>query len=627
MNRRSLKYSLAKVFRSQGKILFCYLLLSLSAFSIAVPRLTRNGFVSASGLAPKSSSIATGWTMGFPISGVSKASLDLIDSVKLYAGYWSKLALANPPPAPSISTPTVVLSDETGEYDSYDETLLQITGQKTPIVHYQFDSLVIAYTNDVELPLAAINQVSDQSVWSLGLPLNEGDVIELSLISSNMFGLSTSRTVMLITQIPEPVLLLFPLALLFFFRKRCLNKKIIASSLLIIICAGASQSYAADLNNDKALNNIIENYENNLLLASPPPAPSISAPKVVLSDETSEYDSYDESLLPISGQKTPIVNYQFNSLVIAFTNDVELPSTAINQVPDQSLWSMELPLSEGDVIKLSLISSNIFGLSASRTVILITQIPEPVLLMLPFILLFLFRKHVLNKKIIAFSLFFIICAASTQSRAAEFNYQGVVEIEGGAYVGDGYFKFVIGNENQTTNYWSNDGTSTGEPSEYVFLNVENGFFSLPLGGSGMTSIPRTLFSDESNLYLSVWFNFKPSGTYLRLGPAQRILSVPMALNADMVDGYNYNEIIANTATSIYNSGYANLTTISNIFLLKSGDVCTGKLQVSNLVSKSNVELPDDGRVYLNSAKDAYISSGASGNVTIFKNDKPIFEIE
>ena len=626
MNSLSLKYSLAKVFRSQGKTLLCYLLLSLSAFSMSAPRLTRNGFVSASGLAPKSSSIATGWTMGFPISGVSKASLDSIDSVKLYAGYWSKLALATPPPAPSISTPTVVLSDETGEYDSYDETLLQITGQKTPIVHYQFNSLVIAYTNDVELPLAAINQVDDQSVWSLGLPLNEGDVIELSLISSNMFGLSTSRTVMLITQIPEPVLLLLPLALLFFFRKRCLNKKFIVSSLLIIICTTASQSHAADLNN-KNLKTIIENCRNNLLLASPPPAPSISSPKVVLSDETSEYDSYDESILPISGQKTPIVNYQFNSLVIAFTNDVELPSIAINQTPDQSLWSMELPLSEGDTIKLSLISSNIFGLSTSRTVMLITQIPEPVLLILPFILLFLFRKHVLNKKIIAFSLFFIICAASTQSRAAEFNYQGVVEIEGGAYEGDGYFKFVIGNENETTNYWSNDASSTGEPAEYVFLDVENGFFSLPLGGAGMTSIPRTLFSDESNLYLSVWFNFKPSGTYLRLGPAQKILSVPMALNADMVDGYNYNEIIANTATSIYNSGYANLTTISNIFLLKSGDVCTGELQVSNLVSKSNVELPDDGRVYLNNAKDAYISSGASGNVTIFKNDKPVFEIE
>ena len=641
MSRNFFKDVLMKISRRNGNFFFCYLFLSLSAFGTLTPHLSHNGFVSASGLAPKSKNIATGWTMGFPVGGLSKASFDSFNNVKIFAGYWSKLSLANPPPPPSIASPTVVLSDESGEYDCYDETSLQISGQKTPTVYYQFNSLVVAYTNDVELPLSAINQSSNQSIWSIELPLSEDDVIELSLISSNNFGLSTSRTVMLITQIPEPVLLLLPIVLLFFVRKRGLGKKIVAFSLLIIICGTAAPSKAEGFNYQKEIINensltaspfkffkLVVDGWNSLSPATPPTPPSIAAPTVVLSNETGEYDSYDESSIQISGQKSPTVYYQYNSLIIAFTNDVELPITTINQVPDQSIWSLELPLSEGDVINLSLISSNAFGLSTSRTTMLITQIPEPtLLLLLSFILLFSFRKHFLNRKIIAFSLFFILCANVTQSKAAVFNYQGVVEIEGGAYGGDGYFKFAIGNQNGTTNYWSNDGSSTGEPSSFVSMNVENGFFNVPLGGSGMTTIPRHLFSDVSNSYLSVWFNFKPSGTYIRLGPAQKILSVPTALNADLLDGYDYNEVIANTTTSMYNSGFANLTTLSNIFLLKSGDVCTGQLQVSNLVSDTNIELPDDGRVYLNSAKSSYISSGASGNTTIFKNDKPVFEIE
>jgi len=649
--------------RTLVALFFCCSFMSVSAYGMAVPRLSRNGFVSAAGLAPKSSNIATGWTMGFPVGGVSEINVNPFNIVKLTAGYWSKLALANPPPPPSIASPTVVLSDETGEYDCYDESSLQISGQKTPTVHYQFNSLVIAYTNDVELPLTAINQISNQSIWSMDLPINEGDIIELSLISSNMFGLSTTRTVMLITQIPEPVLLLLPIILMLLFRRHSLSKKLITSLLLVVICTGVSQSQASkfnyrnihntinvendsypgfksvvSINNDKIskitslkspfnIFEIIEGSWYNILLATTPPPPSIAAPVVVLSDETGEYDCYDEDSLEISGQKSPNVQYQYNSLIIAYTNNVKLPASAINQVPNQSIWSIELPLSEGDIINLSLISSNLFGMSTSRTVILITQIPEPALLLLPFILLFFFRKRSFNKKFLFLSLLTILFFNTQKSSAAEFNYQGVVEIEGGAYAGDGYFKFVIGDKNETTNYWSNDGSSTGEPAAYVQINVENGFFNVPLGGSGMTAIPRKLFSNESNLYLSVWFNFKPDGTYLRLGPAQKILSVPTAVNADLLDGYDYNEIISNTVTSMYNSGFATLTTVSNMFLLKSGDVCTGQLQVSNLVSDTNIELPDDGRVYLNTDKSAYISSGSSGNVTIFKNNQPVFEIE
>jgi len=451
MSKYFFKDVLMKISRGSGKFFFCCVFLSLSAFGTLTPHLSHNGFVSASGLAPRSTHIATGWTMGFPVGGASKASSEAIEII---ASYWNRLSLATPPPPPSVTFPITILAGETGQYDSIDYPL-NISGGKSPTVYYQFNSAAVAYTNGIELSVAEINQVSNQSIWSLDLYLNEGDTVELALASSNVFGFSTSRTIMLITQIPEPVLFL----------------------------------------------------------------------------------------------------------------------------------------------------------------------------LLPLFLLIVFRKRILNKKLIAFSFLIILFITASQTKAAEFNYQGVVEVEGGAYVGDGYFKFAIGDKNETINYWSNDGTMTGEPATNVLLNVDNGFFHVQLGSSGMQPIPRKLFSDNSNLYLSVWFNFKPSGTFYRLGPAQEILSVPTALNADMVDGYDYKEIVANTMTSMYDSGFVNLSTLSNIFLLKAGDVCTGQLQVSNLVSDTNVELPDDGRVYLNTDKSAYISSGSSGNTTIFKNDKPVFEIE
>ena len=372
---------------------------------------------------------------------------------------------------------------------------------------------------------------------------------------------------------------------------------------------------------------VMAGYWGKVPLATLPPAPSVTSPIVILLSQTGQYDSIDYPL-QISGQKSPSVHYRYNSSVIVYTNGIELPFAFVNQIPDQSIWSLDLYLNEGDTVELALASSNVFGFSSSRTIMLITQVPEPVLfLLLPFALLIVFRKRILNKKLIAFSLLMVICISTSKIKAAEFNYQGVVEVEGGAYEGDGYFKFAIGDQNETTNYWSNDGTAFGEPATHIFLNIDNGFFNVPLGSSGMQPIPRTIFSDNSNLYLSVWFNYTPAGTFFRLGSAQKIISVPTAVNSDMVDGYDYNEIVANTMTSMYDSGFVNLSTVSNIFLLKAGDVCTGQLQVSNLVSDTNIELPDDGRVYLNSAKSAYISSGPSGNTTIFKNNQPVFEIE
>ncbi len=117
-------------------------------------------------------------------------------------------------------------------------------------------------------------------------------------------------------------------------------------------------------------------------------------------------------------------------------------------------------------------------------------------------------------------------------QAMQMNYQGVVEQAGVAYQGAGYFKFTLGDVGDTTNYWSNDGASSDEPGTGVSVDVTNGFFHLALG-SGMTDIPATVFTDNADVYLRVWFADQLNGSYSALGGAQQILPVPRATTADM----------------------------------------------------------------------------------------------
>ena len=349
-------------------------------------------------------------------------------------------------------------------------------------------------------------------------------------------------------------------------------------------------------------------------LASPPLAPNIISPRLVLSETTGQFDSIDFPLA-ISGEKPPNVTYIYHTLVIAYTNGAEFKG--IIQSEKLKPWELSLELNEGDFIELVLFSSNMYGSSATPTVLEITQIPEPIFFMFILIIILFsiifFRKH---KYLICFSILLITLFNATEGHCVEFNYQGVIELEGGAYSGDGYFKFTIGNATQTTNYWANDGTIDGEPTASVLLNVSNGFFHTALGNSEMLPIPRSLFTGSTELFLTVWFHHLPIDGFYKLGSPQEILPVPTAINSDLLDGHDYEDII--------NTVFTNYT---DQFLLRTGDICSGQLQASNLVTDTNVELPDDGRVYLNSSKDAYISAGNSGNITIFKNNLPVFEIE
>ncbi len=50
------------------------------------------------------------------------------------------------------------------------------------------------------------------------------------------------------------------------------------------------------------------------------------------------------------------------------------------------------------------------------------------------------------------------------AQEVEFNYEGLVRIDGIPYNGPGYFKFAIVNQQGDVTLWSNDGTVAGASS-------------------------------------------------------------------------------------------------------------------------------------------------------------------
>ena len=134
-----------------------------------------------------------------------------------------------------------------------------------------------------------------------------------------------------------------------------------------------------------------------------------------------------------------------------------------------------------------------------------------------------------------------IFLTSLNVNAVQMNYQGVVKQNGTAYQGSGYFKFTLGDLSGSTNYWANDDTTAGEPGTNVTANVTNGFFHLALG-DGMTDIPAEVFSEYDDVYLRVWFAEQNTGTYSSFGSEQKILPVPYAVNAGMLEGLTFNTL-------------------------------------------------------------------------------------
>ena len=93
--------------------------------------------------------------------------------------------------------------------------------------------------------------------------------------------------------------------------------------------------------------------------------------------------------------------------------------------------------------------------------------------------------------------------------------------------------------------WSNDGTSSGEPSAAVNVAVTNGLFTVLLGDStqpNMTAIPAALFSQFAypNLSLQIWFD-DGVNSFAALSPVQPLTSVPSASFANTASNLLVNQ--------------------------------------------------------------------------------------
>lgn len=111
-------------------------------------------------------------------------------------------------------------------------------------------------------------------------------------------------------------------------------------------------------------------------------------------------------------------------------------------------------------------------------------------------------------------------------------YQGRIAVNGVNFEGNGQFKFALVNGDGSSTYWSNDGTTSGEPASAVTLPVVKGLYDALLGDAPMTPIPASVFNNP-DVRLRVWFNDGVNG-FEQLGPDERIASVGYTMVAGTV---------------------------------------------------------------------------------------------
>ena len=126
----------------------------------------------------------------------------------------------------------------------------------------------------------------------------------------------------------------------------------------------------------------------------------------------------------------------------------------------------------------------------------------------------------------------MVWLAPTTARATapeQIHYQGRITDAGTPVEGTADFKFAILGAGSTT-LWSNNGTSSGgsQPTAAVTLPVENGVFSVLLGGAGMQAVPASVF-DEATTSLRVWVNH--GSGFQQLSPDQPLAATPYAMSA------------------------------------------------------------------------------------------------
>ena len=133
-----------------------------------------------------------------------------------------------------------------------------------------------------------------------------------------------------------------------------------------------------------------------------------------------------------------------------------------------------------------------------------------------------------------------LSGAYAQAAPPFVTYAGQVASGGQPFNGTGQFKFAFVNADANVTYWSHDGMSTAgsEPTAYISVPVNGGYYSILLGNtamSGMGAINPAIFKTYSDIHLRVWFT-DGVAAFEEMAPHRPFASVPYALNAGVADG-------------------------------------------------------------------------------------------
>ena len=137
------------------------------------------------------------------------------------------------------------------------------------------------------------------------------------------------------------------------------------------------------------------------------------------------------------------------------------------------------------------------------------------------------------KRIIVFLVLLPLALRASELVPGILSHQGRIAVNGVNFDGAGQFKFALVNGAGDTSLWSNDGSSAGgaEPTAAAEVTVAKGHYAVLLGEAPMPEIPATVFSENADVRLRIWFSSDGGATFEVLSPDRRITPVGYAMVA------------------------------------------------------------------------------------------------
>ena len=129
---------------------------------------------------------------------------------------------------------------------------------------------------------------------------------------------------------------------------------------------------------------------------------------------------------------------------------------------------------------------------------------------------------------VLFLLLFVFGVPFVSSLAAPVTYSGKVVVASANFNGVAQFTFALIDPEGVV-HWRNGADANAT----INIPVDNGHYSVLLGGQGMNPLPDSLFLEQTELYLRVHFRANPADPLLHLQPDQRITSAMHALSAEV----------------------------------------------------------------------------------------------